>query len=348
MILNAYTVLVLLMNAIRLPAALCAIVLAGGALWRLAPNLSSERRQSIEDRNYLLVLLIVLLVCLNVASWPLLYSLLQSYVPEWSGVMCIFGVTKIGTGSRGIASYLPGILAAVQWLKPMLLFSCGVWFVMYWVNRQSQTAHLMRRVLAAALFVAVLSLVDSGLETAYAAIPKRSDIPHIGCCTTGNAFLHGQYVPSGLLADGDRAWLSEAYYAINGLLIVGLAGQLTMFRLKARGVCLATMLAGTVLALPVGFLFLVEIAAPTILHLPLHRCAYDLIPVAPESLIGIALFMLGSFAVGWACVAAWLTRGTGSTASHSALVDKTLFVALFGYTSSLLIFALEMMLNTHA
>ena len=49
-------------------------------------------------------------------------------------------------------------------------------------------------------------------------------------------------------------------------------------------------------------------AAPVLLHLPQHHCAYDLLPRFPEITIGLALFAAASFAVGWAWVACRLGR----------------------------------------
>ena len=58
-------------------------------------------------------------VGLGLASWPLLYLLLQSYVPEWPDVMCIYGVTRVGAGSVGASRFLPGLVTALQVLKPL-------------------------------------------------------------------------------------------------------------------------------------------------------------------------------------------------------------------------------------
>ena len=66
-----------------------------------------DNRDAVETRSYLVFLVTILLVGLSVFSWPLLYLLLQSYVPEWPGVMCIYGVTRIGTGSLGVSRWLP-------------------------------------------------------------------------------------------------------------------------------------------------------------------------------------------------------------------------------------------------
>src|SRR5258707_1155521 len=122
MILNSYAVLDFFTCLLRLSFGL-AILGLGTAAWRkCGPALAPEGRKALEDRCYLLFLLALVLLGLNLASWPLLYLLLQSYVPEWPGVMCIYGVTQIGTGSIGASRFLPGLIEVLQVSKPALVF----------------------------------------------------------------------------------------------------------------------------------------------------------------------------------------------------------------------------------
>src|SRR5207302_10144316 len=147
MILNAYAVLDSFTTALRLALGLFVL---GLALWhgrRRSAKHTVEGRQRLEDRGYLLFLAAGVLLALNVLSWPLLYLLLQSYVPEWPGVMCIYGVTRVGEGSLGPARHLPDLLRVVQWMKPVLVFVGGAWFVLYLMNRRTATAPLVGRLL---------------------------------------------------------------------------------------------------------------------------------------------------------------------------------------------------------
>src|SRR5213076_326432 len=99
MILNAYAVLDAFLSLLRLGLAVLVLAL-GLPAWRQWARHAAvpEQRRALEDRSYLLFLLAGLLLVLNVVSWPVFYLLLQSYVPEWvgEGVMCIYGVTRIG------------------------------------------------------------------------------------------------------------------------------------------------------------------------------------------------------------------------------------------------------------
>src|SRR5262245_51215368 len=133
MILNSYAVLAAFVAVLRLLLSLLVLGLGVAAGRAAAP----DAREAREGRGYLVFLLAVLLLVLNLASWPLLYLLLQSYVPEWPGVMCIYGVTQIGTDSLGPSRYLPDLLRLLQLTKPALAFAGGAWFVLYLLNRRT-------------------------------------------------------------------------------------------------------------------------------------------------------------------------------------------------------------------
>ena len=147
MIVNPYAVLDALVAFLRLPLSLTLIAL--GALawrqWRRAAT--AEERSAVEDRCYLLLTLAVVVLWLNVLSWPLFYLLLQSYVPEWPGVMCIYGVMQIGAGSMGSSQYLPSLLFHLQVLKPAVVFVSGAWFALYQVHWLSRSGPFLGRIL---------------------------------------------------------------------------------------------------------------------------------------------------------------------------------------------------------
>jgi hypothetical protein len=88
--------------------------------------------------------------------------------------------------------------------------------------------------------------------------------------------------------------------------------------------------------------FLIEVAAPRLLGLPYHHCPYDLVPRAPESLVAVALFLAGTFAVGWACVASWLGNKAEARPLLAAAVSWLLQVAVFSYLLSLVMMSVEL------
>jgi hypothetical protein len=77
-----------------------------------------------------------------------------------------------------------------------------------------------------------------------------------------------------------------------------------------------------VLSVAVNGVFLVEVAAPRLLHLPYHHCPYDLVPGAPESLVGVALGDRVCVAATWAD-----TRNNGRPDLYDTSAAATSFSA---------------------
>jgi hypothetical protein len=183
MILNSYAVLDAFLSLLRFGLGALVLLLAVLALrsWmRKAPGLEASE---VESRCHLLFLAAGVLLVLNVVAWPLLYLLLQSYVPEWPGVMCVYGVTRIGAGSIGPSRFLPALVTALQMLKPALVFLSGAWLALHLLNRNTRTAPLTGRVLMLLVLVGFLAVADAAIEAAYLAIPKKEVFLSTGCCS---------------------------------------------------------------------------------------------------------------------------------------------------------------------
>jgi hypothetical protein len=344
MILNAYAVLDAFLSLGRLFCGLLLLWL-GGRAWRGFAE-DANHRGDLEDRYYLVFLLALLLLGLNVVSWPVFYLLLQSYVTEWPGVMCVYGVTQIGTGSVGLSRFLPGLLRLLQQTKPALVFVSGAWFVLYLANRHTRTAPLTGRVLALLLALGLLAVTDAAAEAAYLVLPKKEETPSTGCCMEvfDGAGRASRFLPQALFAPRYRPWVWGAYYAINGGMALALAVAWLAWRARPRRLWPALLLAPAAASLAVNAVFLTEVAAPALLHLPWHHCPYDLLPRAPEALAAIALFFLGCFSVGWAAVAGWLGDTPESRPYTQALVGKLFALALVGYLGSVTMTSLELAL----
>ncbi len=309
MILNAYAILSGFVVLLRGIAAVLVIGLAYHVLRnrRRAEFSPSERTES-ENRFYLLSLLSTWLLGLSLISWPLLYLLLQSYVPHWPGVMCIYGVTQIGAGSRGASRFLPDLIAALQCLKPATVFVSGVWWLLYRIQRSTQTGPLVGRILRVQLGFGVLALTDAVIEGVYLVIPKKEEFLSTGCCTSGVSDLSGRSTAwLATLSDGlGPTWLSVVFYLVNLGLVLGLWYFRGCCRRRENTPGMSLVLLGAVLAAPVTAAYLIEIAAPAVLRLPYHHCLYDLIPRAPDMVFAIVLFVMGTCCVGWASAVRWL------------------------------------------
>jgi hypothetical protein len=345
-ILNAYAVIDAFLTMLRGGFGLFVIGLVVVTWRRCGWSVAAEQRKLCEDRNYLLSQLTLLVLALNLISWPLLYALLQSYVIEWPGVMCVYGVTRIGAGSVGVSRFLPGLLLALQTLKPLLVFASGAWFVLYLLNRRTQTGPLLGTLLPALLLCGLLTVVDAGAELTYLLLPKKEERQESGCCagafedkTGPMGTLRGAGTPAA------RPWLYGAFYVSNGLMALALFG-LTRQRPQpvAPGPWLAPLLGGAGLALGAAALFLIEVVAPTVLHLPYHHCPYDLIPGAPDVLVGVAFLLWGACSIGWACVLAWFGRCRETAPFLADSVRGLLFMAFCCYLGSLVLLSLELAL----
>lgn len=343
MILNSYAVLMAFVGFLRLLAGLL-VVGVGAFAWRARGRaVTPEGRDALEARCSLVFLLALLLLGLNLVSWPLLYLLLQSYVPQWPGIMCIYGVTRIGQDSVGPSRFLPGLLRFLQATKPALVFVGGAWFVLYLLNQRTRSAPLLNRLFVLLLPLGFLAAADAAAELTYLAIPKKEEFPTAGCCVRSLADEDAaRFLPQVLVGDAGRPGLYAAYYGLNlGMILALLAAT---HRRKAPGLALALLALGGAAVLAASGLFLVEVAAPTLLHLPYHHCAYDLIPRVPESMVAVTLFLAGCFFLGWACVARWLGRCRETEPLLPAMVRGLLRLSLWGYVLSLAMVSLELAL----
>jgi hypothetical protein len=346
MILNSYAVLDGFLSLIRVILGLSMCWLSVAA-WRAhRAGSTPEAREKLEDQSYLLFLMAFVALGLNVLSWPVFYLLLQSYVPEWPGVMCIYGVTQIGAGSVGSSRFLPDLVRLLQGTKPLLVFTSGAWFVLYLLNRRTRTAPLTGRILLLLIVFAALSVTDAVAETAYLVIPKKEETLSVGCCTAAfdRSARGSRFLPGVLVEEQYRRWLCGAYYAVNLGVALALFACRRLRQRQDLGGWTGPLLALLALSVGISGLFLIEVAAPVLLHLPYHHCPYDLLPRVPESMAPIALFVLGAFAVGWACSAQWGGRHE-ETETYLPIVEFNLLgLGLFGYLTSLFLMSIELAL----
>jgi hypothetical protein len=292
----------------------------------------------VEHLVYLAALLSYALLGLSLLSWMLLYLILDSFVPQWPGAMCIYGVTRIGAGASGAQAWLPSLVMAAQLTKPLLVFTGGAAVVLYRIYRRSGTRALLPRVAAALLAVSLVAAADAAVELTYLGIPKREAPVTTGCCSASAVEIE-KYVPPS--AADDRR-LTEAYYACHGLMIVLLALAIRRDARGASSLLPLPLIIVAGLALAVSARYLVDVAAPALLHLPYHHCLYDLVGQVPETGVAIALLLWGTFCVGWRAVAGWFGRSTDGAAPVEA--RRLPAWALLGYAGSVAMLSLEMWL----
>lgn len=342
MIVNVYALLAGSFALLRLILG-SALVLIGCSVWRhWRKPLNAEERTLTEDRSYLLFLQAFVLAVLSIVSWPLLYLVLQSYVPEWPGVMCIYGVTRIGTGSEGAGHFLPALLALLQTLKPALVFLTGVWLVLYSIHRRSQTSWMLRSLVATLILLGVVSILDAAAEIAYLVIPKKNELLSSACCLFLDAFTAAIADHASNAARHVSGWLTPAYFVANLGVILGLRKYaLRSLRQKPLWASVS-LLSLTSVNVGISFSFVKEVIAPRALGMPDHHCLYDLIPRAPYVVLALALLAWGSLSVGWTVVAARYTKNPETTGFLADMIDRIARRGVIAYSVSmaLIVYAL--------
>jgi hypothetical protein len=191
-----------------------------------------------------------------------------------------------------------------------------------------------------------LAVADAAAELTYLVIPKKEVFLSAGCCT---ATFDGEedvsrFLPQGLVGEGATPWLYGAFYSIQLVMVLALWGCHRMCRHCLPRTWLGPLLVGAALSLTIGTAFLVDVAAPRLLHLPYHHCPYDLVKKAPSSVAAAAIFLGGFFCVGWACLAGWLGRHAESREFLPEMLGRLLYSALLSYLGSMLIVSADLLL----
>jgi len=184
-------------------------------------------------------------------------------------------------------------------------------------------------------------------EGAYLVIPKKEKFLSAGCCTEVFDGEGGssKFLPRALLPEDGRPILYEAYYGINGALILALLAATRWLRLADQTISLGLLLLIGIIAVPISGVFLIEIASPALLHQPYHHCPYDLVPKVPESMLAVALFLWATFCVGWAWVAAWLGNCEETRSFLPDMVRTIMTVGCWSYLASLVMLSVELALT---
>lgn len=332
MILNGYAVLSVFLALVEL--VLGALVLRFGVVAlrrRAAPEPGAG--DVADSRLALLFLLSGLLTAVAVLAWPLLYLLLDSYVPQWEGVMCIQGVSRIGTGSLGAAGWLPTLVDALQVTKPLLVFAAGAWLVLHLVDRRTRTSPLRRRVLGLVVAAGALAAVDAALQLAYVGIPKKEQFLAQGCCTVG----FGSTLASPAGSAGLAVPLTFYVFLAAVLAAAWRADRAARRGLPESGTRSAILLVGVLFSVPVGIAFLHDVASPAFLGQPGHRCVYCLLSKSPLGLLAVSLYLLGILSTGWALLARALGAHDETRAFLAVRSGALLRAGILGYAAGGLI-----------
>jgi hypothetical protein len=293
MILNALSITMIFIGAISAFLAVWGGISSLFLYKKWRRSSTSEERTSLEDRSYLVLLIMMIVLLIRLINWPLFYGTLQSFIHDIEGAMCIFGVTQVK----------PGLTLFLEYLKPINFFLIGGWLILHILDRATKTSPLMGRKFLLLSIISLLVLIDSigdillmieiAPGTLVSCCTTVTDISNRPTRTTPESFFGPQFAQS----------IKITYFATH-LLLIGMVGFVLKFKKLEntfswrRGILAFLFL----FALVNGILFVlsqIEVFAPSMMHLPFHHCLYCLWQYVPDSIIMYLLFILGTFSVGW-------------------------------------------------
>ncbi len=295
MIINVYTLIMLFVAFLSL--------FLGGFLFYAAlktfldfePTIPSETKSKLEQKGYLIFLLACVILSVRMLAWPWFYFMLQSFVSEVPGAMCIFGVTQI----------LPATVTFLQIIKPVSFFMMGGWLLCYYVDKSTPTAPLTRMNLFFLLIVCSILLADSIADIYY--VLRMKPLMSVSCCATffDVPLRPSAMIPQAIFGRHFQKMLFIMYYLTNIALIVLLFATLSkkwpLLAPLPRKIILYGQAAIGIINIPVVIYAFIENIAPRLMQLPYHHCIYCLIGngLVPDAPIMLGLFVMGTFAIGW-------------------------------------------------
>ena len=333
MIANPYSVLAAFVCAVEV------VLGAAAAGLGIAAYVRARRGADTETGSHLLFLVALTVAAVGAAGLPLLVLTLGSYVPQWPGVMCIQGVTRVGEASPGAPGWLPSLLASLAILRPAALAAAGAWLTLHLVNRSTRSGPLAARVLAVAALAGTLAAAAGGVELAYLLIPKEDRVLADGCCTSSPSLALRASETRQFLSALPRPGGAGAFTAMvagSGLVLAVACGALRAGAVRGRvSRWPATAVAGAAVAfVALAAAFAHDVACPEVLGLPLHQCHWCLVAQAPENAAAAALALAGALAAVCAAVAAWCGAGDETAAAAGRVAARALGVAAFCFAAT--------------
>lgn len=303
------------------------VVGTGSALFlhkRSAGEDCVENKIYEENRSYLVFLLVAgALICRGL-NWPLFYLLLQSFIPDVPGAMCIYGTTQV----------MPTWIGFLEVLKPIIFFLIGAWFIVYGMDLSTKAYHLMNRRVFLFWVVCFLAGVDAIGDMTLALTYAPPGIP-VTCCTViGDIqFPVARIKTPAILGAQGGELATDLYHGIHFFGVGIIATLLWTRRWKADSkgqvgwllVSLLLAIGGTVIT----FVAMVDRIGPRLMGLPHHHCPYCLLQYVPVSIAFLGLELLGNFSLGWAFIAGTMGRVEGTRTVVSEYIRRLWKLACF-------------------
>ena len=333
MILNALSITILFMSILSILLMIWGGISSFFLYKKWEKPFTPEERTLLEDRSYLVLLILAIVLMMRLINWPLFYATLQSFITDVEGAMCIFGVTQVK----------PGLTRFLELLKPINFFLIGGWLLLHFLDRGTKTSPLMRRKLLLLSVIGLFVLFDSigDILLMIRIVPESL----VSCCTTITDILNRptRATPESIFGP-EYAQPLQALFFITHLALMGFIGvtlKSKIFRRPILGLLFLFSLLNAILFL----LSQIEVFAPRMMHLPFHHCLYCLWQYVPDSIIMYLLFILGTFSVGWA----FTTDLFGKIGEASDLLPnylrKIYWFAFFFLSASLILLIIHLLLD---
>jgi len=333
MILNALSITILFMSILSILLMIWGGISSFFLYKKWGKPFTPEERTLLEDRSYLVLLILAIVLMMRLINWPLFYATLQSFITDVEGAMCIFGVTQVK----------PGLTRFLELLKPINFFLIGGWFLLHFLDRGTKTSPLMRRKLLLLSVIGLFVLFDSigDILLMIRIVPESL----VSCCTTITDILNRptRATPESIFGPEYAQPLQALFFITHPALMgfIGVTLKSKIFRRPILGLLFLFSLLNAILFL----LSQIEVFAPRMMHLPFHHCLYCLWQYVPDSIIMYLLFILGTFSVGWA----FTTDLFGKIGEASDLLPnylrKIYWFAFFFLSASLILLIIHLLLD---
>jgi hypothetical protein len=339
MIINIYTLIMLFV-------AFVSVFLGGVLLYATIKSLVGSKtitlteKSKFEQKGYLIFLIACVAIAIRAIAWPWFYFMLQSFVPEIPGAMCMFGVTQI----------LPSTVTFLQIIKPIAFFIMGGWMLGYYVDKSTPTTPLARRNLYFLLVVCGILLADSTTDIFY--IFRMKPLMSVSCCATffDMPLRPSAMIPQAVLGSHFQGILFILYYLINIILITllftTLSGKWQSLTPLSRKIILYSQAAVGVVNIPVVIFSFFENIAPRLMQLPYHHCIYCFMGngTVPDAPIILGSFIIGTFGIGWMGILRILYKDKEVRPATERLIRKVNSLSAFCLLASLIMVTVHLVL----
>ena len=340
MIVNIYTLIMLFVAIFSLSLGGLLFLLTIKTLISFQTTVPLEDKSKFERKGYLVFLLACVTLSVRMVVWPWFYFMLQSFVSEVPGAMCMFGVTQI----------LPSTITFLQVIKPIAFFVMGGWLLCYYVDKSTPTAPLARKNLLFLLIVCGVLLTD-GIADVYYVI-RMKPLMSVSCCATffDVPLRPSAMIPQAIFGRNFQKILFILYYLTNIILIVllftSISRKWTLLTPKYRMIILYSQGILGIINIPVVIYTVIENIAPKLMQLPYHHCIYCLMGngMVPDAPIMLGLFVIGTFAIGWMAILRLLCNNGEARLITERLLVKVNNLSAFCLLASLLMVTIHLIL----